>query len=1626
MAGSGQYPPNISLRVWGHNYQDLAIIPQGKRNAAPLLVGKFAAKAIGQSSDRANSNNIITVTIMTNVDLFPSSEGTRIEFVNLVETNTASTAALPISGNSTVLFGTSGAWDKDSGTLSLVLQETLPLHVSFVVQFTLVNPSQFQESPDVSIGVSGGLTPFPYVLTDKADQNKAPIFVSGFPIAFISQSNPLVDQENNITISFSTNNPLLEADNSQITISGILNGRSDSKIRLHSTTHDVNSLFSDGQSPGHAHMDLTTFDLTINIIGDIDAQQQYTFSFTLINPSFNQAPGEIKIQGSGTADLASTPMSSPNSKLVGIEDGSNPLKVVVPAFEVTASQSRPIINESNTISVIIRSNTNLEFESYVALSGLKNAIAPEVVSLQPKQIDSLVGLPWHKAAASQSAFVQSLTAPCFTIGGTVPAQTPCAFPFEYNGTSYSECTEWIPGERGIFWCSTTSEYDGWWGECVCDASIFGSMFQLAAGEAALAGSNLWSSGDVSIGSGGTASFTTRDSLVLGIVPNMTMRAGLRYQFSFDVQNPLQAQQAPALFVEANGTALYPLAPVTLPNQPVIGVLNGSNPMLVERPLFLERKITQSVPLGRYLNKFVVTLQTNVDLTGGDSSVLTIRGLEDAQGDSSIEITAPTEGNADKLFADADGNPGRASFACPQIENSMVCDGTVRLYLVANQTLHAFTRYIFAFQLTQPSGIRAVGAIVRINARGTAQFDQVVMKVPNQELYGVANGSNPMVRVDQNFDTREIWQASPIAGLNNTIYVILSPSINLDWDSRSSITITGIDHAINPEGGSLLRLEGDIASVFSPFPNGTRRGFGEYEQNVLTLYLADGQTMNGGQLYAFHFRIINPGINQPAGDVEVSAQSSAGALQSIAPRDMIFPRTDPVLGVVGGAIPLTCVVPSFVRSLVAQSNPLASNGNILTVSLIANVELSALEETNIIIRGFRSVVLPKHVTLLSTEHDNVTAIQLFDAVYAEDTLNLTLKGNTTMSANVIHEFAFEVSNPAAEQPASELEVEAGATPFARDPLRGQSLLIAREVLPGPNVDLIGVINGSNPMLIVVPSFTMLAISQSHPFPGYLNTFTCSIKTNVNLALQERTYLHQAYPGNSIIVLSGFKDAQGQISIALGSTPLGNNGNALFSSEPNGSGNGSTAAYDAINGVITLYLHRNQTMLAHMEYVVEFQLSNPDYEQERSRVITAQVTGSANISVARLPPPSQVIFGILNGTDPLVLVRPVFKTCDIRQSSPITGLTNTLTIAFSSSFDLAHSHAAAVTITGVRNAIIASTSVATVGNGSALFSDGFGAVGHVQYEQDVFTLSVAPGKTVLKDTVYQVELTVTNPYLNQPEGIVSASATCRSERFTQDGSLIEIPAQRMRVPNETILGVAHGSNPLQVVIPSFACPDCRPPLAVACDDVQPCARSVIAQSDPLVGKFNIISVTLVANVNLAATDDSTITVSGLQNAILSESVTLDAKTGGNDGHLLFVANFQNGHELVLAVAENQTMVAETTYQFSFNVTNPDFKQPAPAIRIQATGTAVFNKEPLAVPHLPITGVINGSDVMLIERPKFTIKAMAQSMPLAFYTNVFTVTLQSNVNLAHDADPGDFLRIARFLVDCQQPEKILPNTL
>jgi len=256
-------------------------------------------------------------------------------------------------------------------------------------------------------------------------------------------------------------------------------------------------------------------------------------------------------------------------------------------------------------------------------------------------------------------------------------------------------------------------------------------------------------------------------------------AGTQYAFSFTITNPSGAQGAASAVIEASGTASFAQAAMVVPGSALLGVANGTDPLLVVVPVFDVRKIGQSNPLAAGSNTITVTIQSNVNLAQAtDSSVVTISGLTNAPDAASLGLTSVESSGAD-LFSDG----------TTQGKGALI-SGTLTLTVHTGQTVVAGTQYAFSFTITNPSSAQN-DATVTIAASGTAAFptSRGVMTTDTANVYGVTNGGKPMKVIEQSFSTKAIGQSTPLAGADVTITVTLTANSN--FPAGSIVTITGL-------------------------------------------------------------------------------------------------------------------------------------------------------------------------------------------------------------------------------------------------------------------------------------------------------------------------------------------------------------------------------------------------------------------------------------------------------------------------------------------------------------------------------------------------------------------------------------------------------------------------------------------------------------------------------------------------------------------------------------------------------------------------------------------------------------------------------------------------------------------
>ncbi|KAJ1494681.1 hypothetical protein T484DRAFT_1765123 [Baffinella frigidus] len=205
-----------------------------------------------------------------------------------------------------------------------------------------------------------------------------------------------------------------------------------------------------------------------------------------------------------------------------------------------------------------------------------------------------------------------------------------------------------------------------------------------------------------------------------------------------------------------------------------------------------------------------------------------------------------------------------------------------------------------------------------------------------------------------------------------------------------------------------------------------------------------------------------------------------------------------------------------------------------------------------------------------------------------------------------------------------------------------------------------------------------------------------------------------------------------------------------------------------------------------------------------------------------------------------------------------------------------------------------------------------------------------------------------------------------------SAVQFAAREMQKDGLPLFGVLNGTDPLQIVVPEFTVRD-------------------FTQSSPLAGYPNVVTMALVASVDLQIAAGSSITVTGLVGAVAGNNVTLTVKKDGVEVVMFCV--FADG---TLTLPLCNTLEASAAYTIQVAITNPDAAQDSPVVRMAASGTAAFTAAPVTKTGAVLLGVPAGADPLLVILPGFTEKTLTQSSVLAGTRNKITAALQTNVDL------------------------------
>ena len=306
-----------------------------------VIVPAFSAKTIRQSTPVAGASATLSVTLTANCD-FPTGSTVTLEGLTGTQTGDASSLAVTSTcGTTPELLGTAGVWTQTEGRLVLTAanggtSQGTSCAVSFVLQQSAAD--QVAPSVNVSATIKDGVATLGSIASGAMTLPSTPLYgvsdganpllsaVPAFTTRSIQQSSTSPGASNSITVTLMANYHL--ATGSTVTITGLTGSQtSQTEIVVTSTSGLLGTTGAWAQDTGTLVLTAAT--------GGTQAATACAVTFSLTNPSTAQESPPVSIQASiqladgATASISKVAMVKPNASMCGVENGANPLTVVV-------------------------------------------------------------------------------------------------------------------------------------------------------------------------------------------------------------------------------------------------------------------------------------------------------------------------------------------------------------------------------------------------------------------------------------------------------------------------------------------------------------------------------------------------------------------------------------------------------------------------------------------------------------------------------------------------------------------------------------------------------------------------------------------------------------------------------------------------------------------------------------------------------------------------------------------------------------------------------------------------------------------------------------------------------------------------------------------------------------------------------------------------------------------------------------------------------------------------------------------------------------------------------------------------------------------------------------------------
>ena len=596
----------------------------------------------------------------------------------------------------------------------------------------------------------------------------------------------------------------------------------------------------------------------------------------------------------------------------------------------------------------------------------------------------------------------------------------------------------------------------------------------------------------------------------------------------------------------------------------------------------------------------------------------------------------------------------------------------------------------------------------------------------------------------------------------------------------------------------------------------------------------------------------------------------------------------------GSSPLKVLVPELEVRTVEQNTPFAGVVNTITVSIKANCDLPA--GSTVTIHELTGSATPNGTLEVVRGNGGFVDSGVWDA-YG----NLTLT-SVGMVRRQTYEARFNVTNPATSQGSPGVRMRASVRSVYGDISPLVSVLADRN-----QAELLGVANGSSPLLVFRPSFELSSIEQSTPLANVVNTITVSIKANCDML-----------PGSNITIfgLTGSQSVDTS-SLHLHLLPVQSAnvsfrvhgvwqllpGNLTLTSIGTKRRDIHTILFNLTNDNIdqpspSVSIHATLvSVFGDFVRIFERPMSKPSslgssfsHAHSSFTHIHASYTQDSSQShehsqLSHMHNTHGDLLGVYLGRDPLTLIRPLLVIKNISQSHPLPQSTNRISLQIASNCDLAMG--SIITVTGLTSSLTPDNPAKRIfGHYTKWFQ-----ADRTTWNQSLGTLRLTVSNSSLQHYTQSVlHFYVRNPSFSRPSPIVNASvtvtslhmpaapehapawiqneATCNTSFATPKDT--EACYARPHVPD--IRGTLAGPRLSPGPISAMVSPGPRgTSLSTGYDPLLINApifwQRVISQHNPLRRASNLITVTLVPNFHV--TNASNITISGLTGSLTADT-------------------------------------------------------------------------------------------------------------------------------------------------------------